>query len=178
MSFLPNIRPKHILTALGLGAVSTMIASWSSLALMLQTYPAIIPVESPDPNILTLLTAVIVAPFIEELSKPIGLYLLRAEEKPELELREWAFLGAMAGLGFAVVENFLYAATMLSYGTEASVWLLGLRFLLPLHMIATAISGYGIGLWMKTGKGRYFVWCMIISMLLHGAFNLAASVVG
>jgi RsiW-degrading membrane proteinase PrsW (M82 family) len=122
--------------------------------------------------------AVIVAPFVEELAKPIGLYFIRSEEKPDFKLGDWALLGAMAGLGFAMVENFLYAATVLSYGADVSAMLLGLRFLLPLHMIATAISGYGVGLWAKTGNAKYFAACISVSMLLHGLFNLAASVVG
>ena len=178
MVFLPGVKAKHVLIAFGFGALSTLVASWASLALMLRTYPVILPTSIPDTSIVMLLMAVIVAPFIEELAKPIGLYFMRAEEKPELELKEWAFLGAMAGLGFAIVENILYASSMLVYGTEPAIWLLGLRFLLPLHMIATAISGFGVGLWVKTGKTKYFAGCIFVSMLLHGAFNLAASLVG
>ncbi|MFO7618604.1 MAG: PrsW family glutamic-type intramembrane protease [Thermoplasmata archaeon] len=174
----PRLKTVHIVMAFGLGALSTLVASWASLGLMLDASPVLLPFTLDDGSALTLLMAVIVAPFIEELAKPIGLYLLHAEEKPDFELKEWAFLGAMAGLGFAVVENFLYAAMMLSYGTEVSIWLLGLRFLLPLHMVATAIAGFGFGLWAKTGKGKYFAGCLFISMLLHGLYNLAATVVG
>jgi len=145
---------------------------------MLGTYPAIMPFSLEDADLVTIILAVMVAPFVEELAKPLGLYFVGHEERPDFNMRDWALLGAMAGLGFAVVENFLYAATVLSYGPDVSIWLLGLRFLLPLHVLATAVSGYGFGLWSKTGNAKYFAACISVSMLLHGVFNLAASVVG
>jgi RsiW-degrading membrane proteinase PrsW (M82 family) len=178
MAAFPNLTSRHVFMAFGFGAISTLIASWASLGLMLGTLPVTLPTSLQETTIATILMAVIVAPFIEEMAKPIGLYFLQAEEKPSFELKEWAFLGAMAGFGFAVVENFLYAATVMSYGTDASLWLLGLRFLLPLHVIATAISGFGFGLWVKTRNAKYFAACIFVSMLLHGLFNLAASLVG
>jgi hypothetical protein len=61
---------------------------------------------------------------------------------------------------------------------DVSMWLLALRFLLPLHLAATAISSFGLGLWAKTGQGKYFAACIAVSMLLHGLYNLAATVVG
>jgi RsiW-degrading membrane proteinase PrsW (M82 family) len=178
MAAFPNLKPRHVAIAFCFGALSTLIASWASLGLMLDTLAITLPTSLQETTIVTILMAVIVAPFIEEMAKPIGLYIMQAEEKPSIELKEWAFLGAMAGLGFAVVENFLYAATVLSYGNEVSLWLLGLRFLLPLHMIASAISGFGFGLWVKTKNAKYFAACIFVSMLLHGLFNLAASLVG
>lgn len=174
----PNIRPVHIVIAFGFGAISTLVASWASLSLMINTYPVLLPMTFQPDDMVMVLMAVIVAPFVEELAKPIGLYFMHAEEKPDLELGEWAFLGAMAGLGFAVVENFLYASSVMVYGFDTSVWLLVLRFLLPLHMVASSIAGFGFGLWVKTGKGKYFAGCIFTSMLLHGLYNLAATVVG
>ena len=178
MAAYPNLKTRHLLMAFGFGAISTLVASWVSLGMMLGTFPVTLPTSLQEASAVSLLMAVIVAPFVEEMAKPIGLYFLQAEEKPALELKEWALLGAMAGFGFAVVENFLYAATVLSSGTEVSLWLLGLRFLLPLHVIATAISGFGFGLWAKTRNAKYFAACIFVSMLLHASFNLAASLVG
>lgn len=178
MAAYPNLKTRHLLMAFGFGAISTLVASWASLGLMLDILPVTLPTNMGEATTVTILMAVIVAPFIEEMAKPIGLYFLQAEEKPVLELKEWALLGAMAGFGFAVVENFLYAATVLTDGAEVSLWLLGLRFLLPLHIIATAISGFGFGLWVKTRNAKYFAACIFVSMLLHASFNLAASLVG
>ncbi|MBA3044745.1 MAG: PrsW family intramembrane metalloprotease [Candidatus Thermoplasmatota archaeon] len=174
----PNIKPIHVIIAFGFGALSTLVASWASLALMLNTFPVLMPLPFQNDDLVAVLMAVIVAPFAEELAKPIGLYFMHSEEKPKLELNEWAFLGAMAGLGFAIVENILYASSAMAYGGDAALMLTALRFLLPLHMVATAISGFGFGLWTKTGKSKYFVACIFVSMLLHGAYNLAATMVG
>jgi len=178
MAMFPRMKPAHVMVAFGFGVLSTLIASWASLGLMLGNSLVMLPMSHDNEDIALILMAVMVAPFVEELAKPIGLYFLHAEDKPDLELKEWAFLGAMAGLGFAIMENFLYAISTLEYGADASFWLLGLRFLLPLHMIATAISGFGFGLWVKTGKAKYFASCMLVAMLLHAAFNLAAVWVG
>jgi RsiW-degrading membrane proteinase PrsW (M82 family) len=125
-----------------------------------------------------ILAAVFIAPIVEELAKPLGLYFIQGEEKPNFSLQEWAFLGAMAGFGFAVLENVLYASMMSPYGFEATLTLLFLRFMLPLHMLASAIVGFGFGLWVKTRKAKYFITCLAFAMLLHGAFNLAALFVG
>jgi RsiW-degrading membrane proteinase PrsW (M82 family) len=174
----PNIRSRHVAIAFGFGALSTLIASWGELGLLYNAYPALLPFNFEQPDVLMILMAVVMAPFVEELAKPLGLYFLQAEEKPQFELKEWAFLGAVAGFGFAVVENMMYAYTVVTYGTDVSAWLLALRFLLPLHVVATAISSFGLGLWAKTKNAKYFAACIAVSMLLHGFYNLAATVVG
>ncbi|MDO9537430.1 MAG: PrsW family glutamic-type intramembrane protease [Thermoplasmata archaeon] len=178
MVAFPSLKPRHVLIAFGFGALSTLLASWGEIGLAFNAFPLLMPNSMDESTWAMILLAVVIAPFVEELAKPLGLYFIHSEEKADLELKEWAFLGAMAGLGFAVVENLMYAFGVIDFGTETSIWLLGLRFLLPLHMIASAISGYGIGLWVKTGKAKYFVACIAVSMLLHGAFNLAATLVG
>jgi len=178
MKSLQNLDYRYLAIALGFGAFSTLIASWGELGLMADTAPLLLPFAADDSAPLVILMAVLVAPFVEELAKPIGLYFLQAEEKPCFTLQQWAFLGAMAGLGFAIVENFLYAGTLGAGGSEAAAQLMLLRFMLPLHMMASAISGYGFGLWMKTKDARYFIYCLFGAMLLHGLFNLAATVVG
>ena len=178
MKSLPNLNSKYIAIAFGFGALSTLLAMLGELGLMADTVPLFMPFGSDDPTSLAILMAVLIAPFVEELAKPIGLYLINAEEKPNFELKEWAFLGAMAGLGFAIVENILYGSNVANFGMETTGWLLLLRFLLPLHMIASAISGFGFGLWVKTKNAKYFIICLLIAMILHGLFNLAATVVG
>lgn len=177
MKSLPNLNYKHLTMALGFGAVSTLLASWGELGLMQDTAPLVFPItENPTPTMI--LMAVLIAPFVEEMAKPLGLYLLQAEEKPNLELKEWALLGAMAGLGFAIIENFMYAGSVGTAGTDAAAMLMLLRFMLPLHIISSAISGFGFGLWAKTGNARYFIYCLLTAMILHGLFNLAATLVG
>ncbi len=178
MKSFPNLDYRHMAIALGFGALSTLLATWGEMGLMADTAPLFIPFSTDDPTPIMILMAVLIAPFVEELAKPLGLYFLQAEEKPNLTLKEWAFLGALAGLGFAIVENFLYAGTVGSSGAEASAMLMILRFMLPLHMMASAISGYGFGLWAKTKNVKYFIYCLLAAMVLHGLYNLAATLVG
>ena len=178
MKSLPNLDYRHIAIALGFGALSTLLAAWGEMGLMSDTMPLTLPFTAEDSTPMMILMAVLIAPFVEELAKPLGLYFLQAEEKPNLTLKEWAFLGAMAGLGFAIVENFLYAGNVSSAGAETSGMLMLLRFMLPLHMMASAISGYGFGLWAKTKNAKYFIYCLLAAMILHGLYNLAATMVG
>ncbi|MCK5024159.1 MAG: PrsW family intramembrane metalloprotease [Thermoplasmata archaeon] len=178
MKSLPNLNHKYIAIALGFGALSTLLATWGEMGLMSDTLPILMPFTPRDSTPITILMAVLIAPFVEELAKPLGLYLINAEEKPNFTLKEWAFLGAMTGLGFAIVENILYGSTVADSGMETAGWLIFLRFLLPLHMIASAISGFGFGLWVKTKNAKYFIICLLIAMVLHGLFNLAATVIG
>jgi RsiW-degrading membrane proteinase PrsW (M82 family) len=178
MRAFPNIRPRHVAIALVFGGLSTLIASWGELGLMLDAFPMISPVTLRQPTALIIILVSVIAPFVEELAKPLGLYFIQGEEKPNFQVKEWALLGALAGLGFAIIENFMYAATLLPFGTEPALNLLFLRFLMPLHMIASCIAGWGFGMWMKTRNAKYFAVCLFVAMLLHGLFNLAATIVG
>lgn len=178
MESLPNLGYKHLAVAIGFGAVSALVASWAELGLVLNSFPPQLLPGTGGQTPVMILTAVLIAPFVEELAKPLGLYILQAEERPELTLKEWAFLGAMAGLGFAIIENFMYAGSVGAAGTDAAAMLMLLRFLLPLHMMASSITGFGFGLWAKTRNAKYFIYCLFAAMLLHGLFNLAASFVG
>lgn len=178
MGSFERIRARHVLIAFGLGALSGLIASWGELGLMFSSSPMLGVYLFVEPTAIMILTVVFIAPIVEEMAKPLGVFLIQGEEKPTLALEEWAMLGAIAGFGFAVLENILYALTVSYSGTETSIALLLLRFLLPLHMMASAISCFGFGMWVKTRNGKYFVICLVIAMLLHGAFNLAAILVG
>ena len=178
MKSFPNLNSRHIAIALGFGALSTLVALWGEMGLMADTVTLVLPFTAQDSTPVMILMAVLIAPFVEELAKPLGLYFLQAEEKPNLTLKEWTFLGAMAGLGFAIVENFMYAGNVSGSGAEASAMLMVLRFMLPLHIMASAISGYGFGLWVKTKNAKYFIYCLLAAMILHGLYNLAATLVG
>jgi len=173
-----NIRPRHVFIVFGLGALSGFIASWGEIGLLFSSAPLFGAYLFAEPTIGIVLLAVIIAPLVEELAKPLGLYLIQGEEKPHFRVEEWAMLGAIAGFGFAVLENILYSVTALEFGADASLSLLLLRFMLPLHMIASAIAGFGFGLWVKNRNGLYFLICLIIAMLLHGLFNFAAIFLG
>ncbi|MCK5038467.1 MAG: PrsW family intramembrane metalloprotease [Thermoplasmata archaeon] len=174
MGNVKKLPVSYLAIAFGLGAVAGFIAIWGEMGMMLNNFGIIF----LEPTAITVFSAVIVAPLVEELAKPLGIYMIQGDEEPDLSLQNWVVLGAMGGLGFAVLENILYASNVLSFGTDVALGLLLLRFLLPLHMIASAITGLGFGLWVKTRKGIYFVICIFIAMLIHGLFNFAAIFVG
>ncbi len=169
-----QMRTGYIFAAFGLGVLSALIAGWGELGLTLNTLPYLL----TEPTAAMLFLAVFVAPLVEELAKPLGLYLIHGEERPNLTVQQWTVLGAVAGFGFMVIENIMYAASTGFVDAEAGWLLLGLRFMLPLHIIASALAGFGFGLWAKTSNAKYFFVCIWGAMLLHALFNLAAMVVG
>ncbi|HID73763.1 MAG TPA: PrsW family intramembrane metalloprotease [Thermoplasmata archaeon] len=116
----------------------------------------------------------VVAPVVEELVKLLGVYLINQEEWPNLAIRDWTVLGALSGLGFATLENAIYALNFLAagFGGDATLLLLGIRFLFPLHIISTAVAATGFGLWVRTGEIGYFLRYVGVAMLLHASFNL------
>ncbi len=174
MSKTNKLPSKYIFISFGLGMVSAFIAIWGEFGLMFNNdgYGVI------GPTALGVFSAVVIAPLVEELAKPLGLYIIQGEEEPDISLQSWVLLGAISGLGFAVLENLLYASGLMGYGTDVAFTLLLLRSLLPLHMIASAITGLGFGLWIKTRNGFYFVICIFIAMLIHALFNFSAVFVG
>ena len=80
MKSLPNLNSKYIAIAFGFGALSTLVAMWGEMGLMADTLPILMPFASGDSTPIAILMAVLIAPFVEELAKPIGLYLTNAEE--------------------------------------------------------------------------------------------------
>jgi len=171
-----RFRLAHVLTCVGLGALSGFIAGIANTVYAGQA----VPLYFIRPSLFIIFVVSVVAPFVEEQIKPLGLYFLKEEEKVSLSLGNWAILGTFAGLGFGLLENSLYAFQTFAYGAHAALTLLGLRTLvcIPIHMIATTITGFGIGLWAKTNKARYFLQFLIIAMLIHGFYNLAVTMAG
>ena len=55
MKSLPNLESKHIAIALGFGALSTLIASWGEMGLMMDTAPLLLPFLNEDPTPMAIL---------------------------------------------------------------------------------------------------------------------------
>lgn len=126
-----------------------------------------------DPNLGNLLLAVVIAPFVEEFAKALGILGSRRFIK---ELEDGIVFGAAAGLGFAATENLLYESTAyFSDGVEAFIAITVVRSISSalLHASASAVVGLGIARsWLaKTGWTGYY----LLAVLMHGLFNLAAS---
>ena len=129
-----------------------------------------------NPNIETIVLALLIAPFAEEFAKGVGVYLARPLiDEPE----DGIVYGAASGFGFAATENLLYGlAALVGGGTiQQSILLVGLRSISSalLHGSSTATFGYGIGvsrLWPS--HFRVFPY-YLAAVAMHASFNFVAS---
>lgn len=124
----------------------------------------------------------VVAPIIEEALKPSGVYLLLVKWPKALRSRLYtAFLAALGGLVFAVIENILYLKVYIEDPTTTIIiirWTLGVA----LHMGCSFIVGFGINerflasikgeIPLLSGNKKFF----IIAMVIHGLYNTTAVV--
>jgi len=131
----------------------------------------------------SLLVAFVAAPMIEEVMKPSGVYLLLVRWPKLLTSRLYtAFLAALGGLVFAIVENIIY---LQFYFPEHTQTLVVFRYsaCLTLHVVCSFIVGFGINQkllasvrgeipFLKGNKKFFFV-----PMIIHSLFNIMAVLV-
>lgn len=128
-------------------------------------------------EVTSLLAVVVVAPVVEEFTKPLALRL-RSVKSSLGELEDGLIYGAVAGLGFSATENLLYGYSFLSEGFLSFLVLMAMRSVggCLLHASATALTGYGIG---KTVLGRSsFLGVLpffLLAIFLHGLYNFLVS---
>ena len=123
------------------------------------------------------ITAVIIAPFAEELVKPLALKTNTVYRELD-EFKDGLIFGAVAGLGFSATENLLYGLSFLREGLIYFLVLMSIRSVggCLLHASATALTGYGYGksLLMKTSALRIVPY-FIAAMLMHASYNFLVS---
>lgn len=122
-------------------------------------------------------TAVVVAPLVEEGTKVYGLKWVRPEH---IELEDGLVYGAAVGFGFAATENLVYGvAALIDGGIGSLVTVLIARSISAafLHGAASAILGFA--LWRvrmdQAGFGQ-LVGAYLLAVGLHAAYNLGASI--
>ncbi|GAB3951911.1 PrsW family intramembrane metalloprotease [Micromonospora vulcania] len=135
------------------------------------------------------LTGVLVAPFIEELTKALGPILLLVFRR-----REWSGITdglvycGLSAVGFAMVENILYlggygyASGADRYGpatgTQQVIAIFIVRILLFgfAHPLFTSMTGVGLGVAARAADRRVRVFApiagLLLAMMLHGTWNL------
>ncbi len=123
------------------------------------------------------LLAVVIAPIVEEFTKPLALYLRTVKTNLD-ELEDGLIFGAVAGLGFSATENLLYGYSFLSEGFLLFLLVIAIRSIggCLLHASATALTGYGIGKTMK--KHSSFIGILpyfLLAIFLHGFYNFLLS---
>ena len=126
----------------------------------------------------SILIAFVAAPMIEEVMKPAGVYLLLVRWPKVLTSRIYtAFLAAVGGLSFAVVENIIY---LQFYFPEHTHTLVVFRYsaCLTTHVVCSFILGFGINqkllasvrgeIPLLKGNKKFF----FIPMIIHSLFNI------
>jgi RsiW-degrading membrane proteinase PrsW (M82 family) len=117
---------------------------------------------------------VVIAPFAEELTKPLALRFKIVKKELD-ELEDGLIYGAVAGLGFAATENLLYGYNaFISQGFLYFFGLVSIRSVVGclLHASATAWTGYGYGKYiMKYSRFVSVIPYLLLAMFIHGFYN-------
>jgi RsiW-degrading membrane proteinase PrsW (M82 family) len=131
-----------------------------------------------------LATAVISAPFVEELAKGLALVIFFLWKRDEFDnVLDGIIYAAMAGLGFAMTENILYYGKALAAGgLGASLFTFVLRGVVSpfAHPLFTSMTGIGLGIARQARKGSPLKWLapiggICLAMFLHFLWNFSAS---
>ena len=126
-----------------------------------------------NPTIPILILACVIAPFVEEAAKGLG--ILRARRRL-IELENGIIYGAAVGLGFAATENLLYeTAALAEGGAQAFVATAVIRSISSALLHATASSVLGLGIARKMhGAGGWMIY-YLGAVAMHSIFNFMAS---
>lgn len=133
--------------------------------------------SSSNAEMTPFLATVVIAPVVEEFTKPLALRLKSVKYNLD-ELEDGLIYGAVAGLGFSATENFLYGYSVLSEGIVAFLALIAVRSFggCLLHASATALTGYGYGKTVMKRSSLFGVLpYFILAIFLHGSYNFLIS---
>ena len=115
----------------------------------------------------------IIAPFVEELLKPIGLILILKRLKTPYE---GVLYGVACGMGFAIIENMLYELFILIwYGSDAwtiNAFVRGIGSTV-LHAVGPAAIGFAIAYskQMEKPMKKYMIYAYTFGFVMHAAWN-------
>jgi RsiW-degrading membrane proteinase PrsW (M82 family) len=126
-----------------------------------------------DPNILSLTMVIIIAPVVEEFTKPLALRLKTVKRELD-ELEDGLIYGAVAGLGFSATENLLYGWSFLEESIIIFLVLITIRSFgaCLLHASATALTGYGYGKYiMRHSKLFSVLPYFLLAIFVHALYN-------
>jgi RsiW-degrading membrane proteinase PrsW (M82 family) len=126
-----------------------------------------------NPSIPVIVLACVIAPFVEEAAKGMG---IRRARRLMTELENGIIYGAAVGLGFAATENLLYeSAALAEGGAQAFIATAVIRSISSALLHATSSSLLGLGIARKVlGMGGWFPY-YLGAVAMHSAFNFMAS---
>ena len=119
----------------------------------------------------------VIAPFVEELLKPVGLIFIMKRLKTPYE---GVLYGVTCGMGFAIIENMLYELfILLWYGSDAwtlNAFVRGIGSTV-LHAVGPAAIGFAIAYSRQMGKSMKMplIYAYIFGFVMHGAWNAFAT---
>lgn len=131
-----------------------------------------------NPELQNRLDAIVIAPFIEEVTK--GLFLLITISHKRFDnVTDGIVYGGAIGLGFGTTENFLY---FIAYSTSFQQWifvvLIRTFFSAVMHCLATATLGAFLGFAkMKRNRHRYLLSAggLAAAVFIHLVWNFSVS---
>jgi len=126
-----------------------------------------------NPGLPALILALVIAPFVEEFTKSLGVLRYR---RFITDIEDGLIFGAAAGLGFAATENLLYEGNaFFSDGAQAFIATAVIRSISSALLHATTSSIVGLGIARSTRQGRSWGLYYLAAVLMHATYNLAAS---
>jgi len=138
----------------------------------------LLPLLAAPITIIVYLLLCLVAPFVEETAKILGLILVREEEGPRFDVGGWMILGIFGALGFGLLENIMYSMMAFSeVGGSFAVHLFAIRTFtaLTMHVISTSVAAYGFGRYACGGKFTSFLKYFGLAIIIHAAYNFTVS---
>jgi len=127
-------------------------------------------------SLLIILVGVIIAPIVEEFTKPFAL-ATRLVKRNIDEVEDGLVYGAVAGLGFSAMENLLYGIRFSNEGFWVLIALFYTRTVgcCLLHASATALTGYGFSKRLLHGKSLVSILPLFLfAIAAHSLYNLFA----
>lgn len=120
--------------------------------------------SSPAPVLAVVSFVAVIVPLIEETLKPAGLWLLA---RRSLTPTEGFALGALSGAGYALFESLFLSAS----GQAWSVVVIARIGTAALHILTTALTGWGLALAWGQKKYARLGLQFGVAVLLHAAWN-------
>jgi len=114
---------------------------------------------------------IIVAAFIEELVKSVGIYTVFSRKMSATTTGNALKFGILSGLGFFAGEKLLLLVVIASISSSAFGSVMGaglLVFPLLLHVTSTTVASLGI----RYSKCRYYFASVILASVVHAVYNL------
>lgn len=135
--------------------------------------PALVEVAGSPWTLLLFFELVLVAPLTEEVGKGLGAWAQRPNSR-----REAFMAGVAAGVGFAVLENILYASSGFFFGPDwqaiAAVRMLGAA----VHPLASGLVVLGWWEWRQSGDAGWLARRFLTGAGVHALWNGSTVMLG